>query len=442
MKNYTHIINSLFSQPHLVTAEYFQTLCGAVADRFGLPSIQFNGETIDAERLKMRAELFNSERPDQRRRFYDIKDGIAIIDVNGTLVHKNGYLHTSSGMTGYDGIKRRIDYAMSDPEVKGIFYIYDTPGGHVVGNFELVDYMHKLKGIKPTAALIDAQACSAGFSMASSADFRYITEHASAGSVGVLLPHISKQGQLEKEGVKIEIIHAGNHKIDGNPFQDLTPDIREKMQSSVDKIYQRFTSVVARNLSVDEKIIQDTQAQVYMGKEAVDIGFADELSPSFEALDRFKERLLNSTNISVSHSKTTAQGPTSKGTEKMAKLENAPVAQSTALTGAEQKQRIKTITTLGLSLDCVAVASVIAIDTDISTDDAETVLNAVNENQPKIDANTEQNGAEAFSEAIASADAGPISSEANQEVTNEPAEATQLERIISAADSAGLKAKI
>ncbi len=441
MKNYTHLINSLFNQPHLVTGEYFQTVCGAVADRFGLPSIQYNGETIDAERLKIRAELFNSERPDQRRRFYDIKDGIAIIEINGTLVHKNGYLHTSSGMTGYDGIKRRIDYAMSDPEVKGIFYIYDTPGGHVVGNFELVDYMHSLKGIKPTAALIDAQACSAGFSMASSADYRYITEHATAGSVGVLLPHISKQGQLEKEGVKVDIIHAGNHKIDGNPFQDLTKEKRAEMQATVNKIYDRFTNVTARNLGVEEKTIRETEARVYMGQEAIDVGFANELTPSFEGFDRFKERLLSNSNVSVPVSKTMAQGPKSEGSEKMESPENAPVA--TALSGTEQKTRLKAITALGSTLNCVAVASVIALDTDISATDAELVLNAVNDNQTvdTVEAN-DQSGKEAFQAAVELADAGPIGSEATTEVSDDPKEATQLERLISAADASGIKAKI
>lgn len=440
MKNYTHLINSLFTQPHLVTADYFQTLCGAVADRLNLPFIEYNGEKIAAERLKMRAELFNSERPDQRRRFYESKDGIAIIDISGTLVHKNGYLHTSSGMTGYDGIKRRIDYALSDPEVKGIFYIYDTPGGHVVGNFELVDYMHSVKGIKPTAALIDAQACSAGFSMASSADYRYITEHASAGSIGVLLPHISKQGQLEKEGIKVDIIHAGNHKIDGNPFENLTPEIRATMQASVDKIYNRFTSVVARNLNVDEKIIRDTQAKVYMGQEAIDIGFANELTPSFEAFDRFKERLSSQTLISVPISTTMAQGPTSKGNTIMSKVENAPAA--TGLTGAEQKQRLKAITAIGLSLNCSAIASVIALDTDISESDAQLVLNAVSDNQPTVEATNEQDGSAAFKAAVSAADAGPITAEAAEEVTDQNTEATQLERILAAADASGIKAKI
>ncbi|MFO6427064.1 hypothetical protein ACLBOM_21335 [Escherichia coli] len=35
---------------------------------------------------------------------YQVKNGIAILPVSGTLVHKMGTLRPYSGMTGYDGL--------------------------------------------------------------------------------------------------------------------------------------------------------------------------------------------------------------------------------------------------------------------------------------------------------------------------------------------------
>lgn len=448
VNNHIHLINELFNQPHLVTASYFKTLCGAVAERLNIPHIEFNGERIAAQQLKIRAELYNSEQPNDRRYFYESKDGIAIIPIGGTLVHKNGYLNTVSGMTGYDGIKRRIDYAMSDPQIKAIMYVYSTPGGHVVGNFELADYMHSLKGIKPTAALIDAQAASAGYSLASTADYRYITEHSTAGSIGVLLPHVSQQQQLKNQGVKVDIIHAGNHKIDGNPYQDLSSEVRNKMQATVNTIYDRFTSSVARNLNIDEGIIRDTQADIYMGKEAVDIGLADELTPSFEAFDRFKSFTASQQKTTVSLATTTlttkAKGPITQGNTIMPETkENAPAAQNNpVITGEQMKARVSTILTQGSALGLAAVAQCIALDTNVSAEDASTILTSVSDNMPTVEANNEQDGAAAFSEQIAKADAGNISPEANSEITDQPVEATQLERVLNAANKSGLKAKI
>jgi ClpP class serine protease len=40
-------------------------------------------------------------------RGYDVLCGIARIEVSGTLVAKNGTLRPESGMTGYDGIRRK-----------------------------------------------------------------------------------------------------------------------------------------------------------------------------------------------------------------------------------------------------------------------------------------------------------------------------------------------
>lgn len=45
---------------------------------------------------------------------YLVKNGIAILPVSGTLVHKLGTLRPYSGMTGYDGLTARLQMAVND----------------------------------------------------------------------------------------------------------------------------------------------------------------------------------------------------------------------------------------------------------------------------------------------------------------------------------------
>lgn len=66
----------------------------------------------------------NSERT--RQKSYRVERGIAVLPVTGTLVHKLGYINPVSGMSGYDGIAKRLQQAISDPDVKGILLDIDS----------------------------------------------------------------------------------------------------------------------------------------------------------------------------------------------------------------------------------------------------------------------------------------------------------------------------
>ena len=67
----------------------------------------------------------------ERGKCYAEVGGIAVLEVDGTLVNKNGYLGPSCGMTGYDGIRTQFTAAMLDPAIKGIALYTESPGGAV-----------------------------------------------------------------------------------------------------------------------------------------------------------------------------------------------------------------------------------------------------------------------------------------------------------------------
>ena len=52
-------------------------------------------------------------------------------------------------MSGYDGIAKRLQQAISDPDVKGILLDIDSPGGEVAGAFDTADLIARAREQKP-----------------------------------------------------------------------------------------------------------------------------------------------------------------------------------------------------------------------------------------------------------------------------------------------------
>lgn len=233
---------------------------------------------------------------------YKVRDGILVIPVKGVLL--NDFPYTVGGWaTGYTYINKAFQRGMDDPEVKGIAFHLHTPGGDVAGNFDMVDSMYSRKGKKPIRAYATDAAYSAGYSIASVADRIYVSRTGGVGSIGVVTMHLDASAAVEKAGYKITFIHAGKHKVDGNAYEALRPEVRDRIQARIDNLYGQFVSTVARNRPVlTEAAIRETEALTYSADDAIDVKLADEKAkPIDEALAAFAAEL-SSKNGSITMS--------------------------------------------------------------------------------------------------------------------------------------------
>lgn len=201
-------------------------------------------------------------------------DGIACIDISGTLVAKCSGMAAMSGLTSYSDIAADFSSAINDPSCRGIMLSIDSPGGEVAGMFDLADMMYQARGQKPVCAVVSC-AASAAYLLASAADVIVVSRTGITGSVGIIAMHLDESRADEQAGLKYTAIFAGERKTDGNPHEPLSPDARSNMQARVDTVYGMFTSAVARNRGMAETAVRKTQAGVYMGQDGVTVGFAD-----------------------------------------------------------------------------------------------------------------------------------------------------------------------
>jgi signal peptide peptidase SppA len=224
---------------------------------------------------------------------YPIVDGIAVIEIAGVLIHRGGWIGQSSGQTSYEGIAAQIDAAARDPSVRAVALEIDSFGGEVAGVFDLADQIRALRRNKPVWAFVAEHAFSAGYALASQADRILLPRTGAVGSIGVVVMHADLSGQLDQDGVRVTLIHSGQHKVDGNPYEPLPENVRDDIQREIDVLRSLFVETVAAgrgdHLSQDAALA--TEAATFRGTDAVAAGLADEVIDLPRGFARFRESL-------------------------------------------------------------------------------------------------------------------------------------------------------
>ena len=269
---FAHLAQRLFNVPLAIHPAKAEIIMAALADRLGIASIvRMDGNQSD---FSVDAKGFG-DASDNGRIGYEVVAGVALIEISGTLVQKLGTLRPFSGMCGYDGIRQNFLTAMEDPEVKAIALDISSPGGEVSGCFDLVDTIYNARGSKPIWAILDEEAYSGAYAIASAADYMAVPRTGGTGSVGVIWAHVDWSEALSKAGFKVTFITYGDTKADGHPELPLSKEARERFQSDITTMGELFVDTVARNRGISTKDVIKTQAKTFLGSNGVDIGFAD-----------------------------------------------------------------------------------------------------------------------------------------------------------------------
>lgn len=332
------------------------------------------------------------------RKNYRVEKGTAIIPVLGSLVNRGAWLGARSGMTSYEGLAFQLDQALADRDVKSIVLDIDSPGGEAVGAFEAADKVRSVAKSKPVTAVVNGMAASAAYAIASAASRIVSTPSGVAGSIGVVLMHADYSVALHKEGIKPTLIHAGAHKVDGNPYEPLSESVKADLKAEVDQFYSLFVSSVAagRKGRMTKESIRGTEARTYIGSAALDAGLIDEIG-SFESVlaDLSKSGAARNSNpmrISMADEKTFSQAEldaavnaavTSAKTEATAAAEKAKADHDAAVVAARtegakaERERINAIVNSEEAKGRSATALHFAMNTELTADAVKTALAGV-----------------------------------------------------------------
>lgn len=218
-------------------------------------------------------------------------DGIAVIDICGTLVRKSSGLNALSGLTSYSDIEADVQQAMMDPRCTAILLNCDSPGGEVGGLFDLCSKLRAWAKQKPMYAAVSEMACSAMYAVAACCTKIFITQTAAVGSIGVYAMHVDRSEMDKKEGLKYTYIQAGDRKTEGNPHEPLSSDARSRTQAEIDRTCGIFVAHVAECRGMTTRAVRATEAGVYFAEEALGLNLADAIGTTEDALSALRAAL-------------------------------------------------------------------------------------------------------------------------------------------------------
>ena len=281
MKHLPHLATRVFDTPLLIAPQKLEVILGVLAPHLG----------IDVPAPVAAAAI----QPAPHKPYEVTPEGIAIIPIEGTLVHKSYGMDALSGMRSYVEIQQEVEDAATDPLVKGILLDVDSPGGEVAGVFELADTIYAVRTVKPIFAVANSNALSAAYLLASGAQRVYAGQSSSLGSVGVIVSHLDVSGSDEKLGFKYTILHAGARKADFNPHVPLSEDARSTIEAELSRTYGLLVGAVARNRGLPEAAVRDTEAARYFGDDAINVRFADRPGTRQDALADLRRTIAGTT---------------------------------------------------------------------------------------------------------------------------------------------------
>ena len=298
MMYHAQIAQRAFNTPLMVDPAKALAFLSGLGTRITGQDITFQGLEVEATdeaaaAQPARASLFGNDLAQRHKRNgnqpFAIIDGIAVIEIAGTLVHRGAWIGQSSGLTSYEGIAAQLQAAVADPGVRGIALDIDSFGGEVAGAFDLADRIRAARAQKPVQAFVAEHALSAGYVLASQADRINLPRTGAVGSIGVVALHTDMSGALDQKGIAVTPIHAGAHKIDANPYQPLPEAVHDQMRRELEVVRFLFAETVAagRGDRLTHAAALATEAAVFRGADAIAAGLADELADPITAFRAF-----------------------------------------------------------------------------------------------------------------------------------------------------------
>ena len=304
---------------------------------------------------------------------YVVKDGILQIPVKGVLVNGLSFA-IGDYATGYPYIRRALARGLADGNVRGIALVCNTPGGDVSGNFDLCDLIFESRSQKPIRAFATDFAYSAGYSVASSASKITMVRTGGVGSIGVVTWHADYSKMLDERGIRMTPIFAGKHKVDGNPYQALPDEVKARIQERIDDIYGIFVSAVARNRGLSEDEVRKTEALTFGAEEAVKLGLADAVGSFDDAVAAFASELSDQPGGYT-------MSTTADDTAAVTAAATAAKSEGFKEGATAERARIKGILCSDQAKTRVSASVNIALNTDLTIEQAQSLLDSLPEDK-------------------------------------------------------------
>jgi protease IV len=199
---------------------------------------------------------------------------IAVVELDGIIGDDQQFL-------------RDIRRLRRDRSVRGWVIAINSPGGVVAPSqsmYQTLVHVRAEDGV-PIIASIGSVGASGGYYVALGADSIMALPGSITGSIGVLMEFPNVGVLMERIGVRMEVVKAGDQKDIASPFRDMEPEQRAILKALVEDVHDQFIEAVAlgRGMTV-ETVRPLADGRVLSGRQAHAIGLIDRLGNRDEAI--------------------------------------------------------------------------------------------------------------------------------------------------------------
>jgi len=285
---YEHIFKYVASTPWAIQPQVLVVITDLLTYRMA-------GHRLEAEELEERigrspeaAAVEAARRRSEPRRAGG--GAVALMSLYGVIAPRASMINSLSGPsgTGLDEFSQTLQAAVDDPEVGSVVIDVNSPGGSVDMVPETVARIRRAREQKPIYAVANTDAASAAYWLASQATELSVTPSGMVGSIGVYAAHQDVSAKLEMEGRKTTLISAGKYKVEGNPFEELSAEARESIQTMVSGYYDWFVDDVGRGRGVKASAVRSGfgEGRMVGAKAALAEGMVDRVETLEETIHR------------------------------------------------------------------------------------------------------------------------------------------------------------
>lgn len=205
---------------------------------------------------------------------YSKNDIIAVIYAQGEIAGGEGDVN----VIGEGSIKRSLQEAREDDDVKAVVLRVNSPGGSALTSELIWREIEITKKTKPVVVSMGNYAASGGYYISANADKIFAEPNTITGSIGVfgMLPNMNQLGK--NIGINAEQVKTHENASGYSIFEPMDENFKGFVLESIEKTYATFLKRVAdgRKMTIAQ-VDAIAQGRVWTGVDAHKLGLVDEI---------------------------------------------------------------------------------------------------------------------------------------------------------------------
>ncbi len=219
---------------------------------------------------------------------------IAVVGGEGDIVTGEGgggdIFGVGAPVFASDRVAKELLDLVDDDSVDAVVFRVDSGGGSAIASDQIWRAVERLQESgKKVVVSMGSVAASGGYYVAAGADAVVSTRSTITGSIGVFGGKFAVADGLRQIGVNPDEVRVGGEFASAYSAEKLTNAQRVKLHDSLERVYQRFTTLVSegRGLPI-ERVREIAKGRIWSGETAKEIGLVDETGDLIDAIQKAK----------------------------------------------------------------------------------------------------------------------------------------------------------